>query len=209
MARRSGSLQGSRAALPLRYAASVLKLAMACLAGFAIFLALTRIGLLSGIETVFYRGVVLAGISAIILFALLLVLNRKRPLVSEDLVVAAVAITFALSTAFVIVGPVTVDRSITVFLLAHMDRNSDESFTPARLQAEFEGTYLGEWDQIARRMEEQSITGYVVETEPGEYAITPQGRRAMRVFRIVADLFDTDPRFVGAAPGNGEDASAE
>lgn len=189
---------GAAAALG-RYAIAAIKLGLAALAGFAIFLGLAQVGLLAGIETVFYRGVLLAGIAALALFALMLLANRSRPLFSEELVLAAVAVTVSLSTAFLIVAPVTVDRSITVFLLSHMDRNAGASFTPGELQREFETTYLGEWEQVSRRMEEQSTTGYVQETAPGEYAITPQGQRAMRVFRLVADIFDTDPRFVGRA----------
>ena len=134
-----------------RYAIAAIKLALAALAGFAIFLVMARVGLLSGIETVFYRGVLLAGIAAIVLFVLLLLVNRARPWFSEEPVLAAVAITVSLSTAFLIVAPVKVDRSITVFLLGHMDRHAGTSFTPEQLQNEFEATYLGEWEQVSRR----------------------------------------------------------
>lgn len=180
-----------------QYLIGVLRLGLACLLGFAIFLVLAWLGLFSGIETVFYRGVLLAGVAALLLFAAMLVAGRLRPSVSAELTIAAVAMTFSLSVAFLIVGPVTVDRSITVFLLSHMDRHEQESFTPAQLEAEFEATYLGDWEQVARRMEEQSTTGYVREVSPGTYAITPTGQRAMHTFRWMARLFDTDPRFVG------------
>ncbi|TIX49423.1 hypothetical protein [Alteraurantiacibacter aquimixticola] len=185
------------------YAAAAAKLAAASAIGFTLFLGLAVIGAGSQFDTVFYRGVVLIAAACLLLFLAMIAVNRRWQLFSPDLVVAAIATTFSLSIGFLIVFPVTVDRSITVYLLSHMDRHAESSFTTGELQAEFQRTYLTDWEQIARRMEEQTTTGNIIEVAPGRFRITPQGQAMAGTFRRIAAAFDTDPRFVGDGPAQG------
>ena len=98
-------------------------------------------------------------------------------------------------------GPVTVDRSISVFMLSRFDR-ADHALSAREVNDDFIHFYGVEWDQIGRRLSEQIASGNL-ERAPEGYRLTPQGKAFMRTARLMARLFATDPRFVGlddAAP---------
>ena len=92
----------------------------------------------------------------------------------------ACILSLSLNLSFLVLFPVTVDRSISVFMLAQMAAHPDDAFTAARMRGIFEGVYLGEYRQIERRMGEQAASGNVIPVGDG-YVITPQGRAFIRL----------------------------
>ena len=107
--------------------------------------------------------------------------------------VVAVSLLFA---AFVL-GPVTVDRSVSVFLLSRFERaNGPLSADQAR--AIFVETYGGSWDQVGRRLREQQASGNLEQT-PAGWQLTAQGKAFMSTARWLSRLIGGDPRFVGLA----------
>ncbi|MBJ7445849.1 MAG: hypothetical protein JHD32_16435, partial [Sphingobium sp.] len=99
--------------------------------------------------------------------------------------------------SFLIVFPVTFDRSITMFLLARIERQ-DGQLTPPMLEKLFVREYLGDLHQIDRRMSEQTLSGNIVQHDDGRIALTPQGRRLLSSARRIGSWFAADPRFVTA-----------
>lgn len=142
-----------------------------------------------GSGIVFFRGLLaLAGAAVICGVGLAFVARGWR----GDALSAVIAAACVWLSAFVL-GPVTVDRSITVFLLSRFEQ-SDLGEADARRA--FVGTYVEEWRQIERRLSEQERSGHL-ERVGDRWRLTPQGRSFMEISRFTARLFATDPRFVG------------
>ncbi|WP_062732905.1 hypothetical protein [Sphingobium abikonense] len=178
---------------------SLLLLALAYCAtialGFLLYVALIRSPLLGGVAILFYRGVVIAGVIAFLLLVAGIVARHRLHLAPKTLV-GAVALSLAFNISFLIVFPVTFDRSITMFLLARIERQ-DGQLDPSGLEQVFVRQYLGDLRQIDRRIAEQSLSG-TIRVERGRIHITPQGRRLLEGARLVGGWFGADPRFVTA-----------
>jgi hypothetical protein len=157
-----------------------------------------RVNTLLGPGVLFYRGLVALAVAAIALFvlsALLLPkLSRALPLRADDSIGAAIVATSMLSSVFVL-GPVTVDRSISVFMLSQFE-SAGKPLTVDDVREKFVKTYVVEWDQMNRRLKEQQVSGNL-EPEGGAWRLTAQGKRFMEIARFMSWLVDADPRFVG------------
>jgi hypothetical protein len=174
--------------------------------GFACFVLLFQADLWSGVTILFYRGLILLVAAFLITLAAtaaLAGLGRAWGLRRRDTLGACV-LSLSLNLSFFVIFPVTVDRSISVFLLARMAAHPEESFSADQVRAVFEAVYLGEFRQIERRMVEQNASGNVVVSGDG-YVITPQGRAFIQLADLVAKAFRTDKRMVeGVAPATGK-----
>lgn len=163
--------------------------------GFLLYVALIRSPLLGGVAILFYRGVAIAGVVAFLLLVAGIAARHRLRLAPETLV-GAVALSLAFNISFLIVFPVTFDRSITMFLLARIERQ-DGQLDARGLEQVFVRQYLGDLRQIDRRIAEQSLSG-TIRVERGRIHITPQGRRLLKGARLVGGWFGADPRFVTA-----------
>lgn len=160
-------------------------------------IALFWIGFLHQISILFYRGLVLIAIGALFCFVVLVLASRKWPTWKPRDAVSASAFACGVAVCFLIVLPVTIDRSVSVFILTRMAAMPDRAFTPAEMRAIFTDVYLGRYQQIERRLEEQEISGNVARDAVG-FRITPQGLAFVRLARFLSKVFQTDPRFVTA-----------
>ncbi|WP_336490484.1 hypothetical protein [Methylobacterium nigriterrae] len=169
--------------------------------GFLCFVALFQIDLLPGIGILFYRGLALLIVAFVVTLGLALVAAGRLADwgVRRRDALGACILSLALNLGFLVLLPVTVDRSISVFVLAEMAAHPDEAYTAERMRGVFEKRYLGEYRQIDRRLQEQAASGNV-RASGDAYVITPQGRAFIRLSRLVANAFRTDPRFVTAPP---------
>ena len=158
-------------------------------------IALFWIGALQHISIVFYRGLALIGIAEVFCFGFLWLACRKWPTWKMRDVVSACAFAAGAAVCFLIVLPVTIDRSISTFMLTQMAAQPDRAFTPAELRAVFIDVYVERYDQIERRLGEQQISGNVAPVATG-FKITPQGLAFVRLARVLSRVFQTDPRFV-------------
>lgn len=172
---------------------------LATLAGGAIFAALMRVNTLLGPGVLFYRGLVALAATAILLFVLFALvlpkLARALPLRADDSLGGAIVAVSLLGSIFVL-GPVTVDRSISVFMLSQFE-SAGKPLTVDEVRERFVKTYVVAWDQMNRRVKEQQISGNLGPTEGGGWKLTAQGRRFMEVARWMSWLVGADPRFVG------------
>ena len=160
--------------------------------------ALFSLGALQHISIVFYRGLALIGIAEILCFAVLWLACRKWPVWKMRDAVSACAFSAGAAVCFLIVVPVTIDRSISTFMLTQMAAQPDRAFTAAELREVFVDVYVERYDQIERRLEEQQISGNVLPTATG-FQITPQGLAFVKFARLLSRVFRTDPRFVRPA----------
>lgn len=90
-------------------------------------------------------------------------------------------------------APVTVERSISVFMLSYMEQNDETSITTEEFGNIFYKKYIDEFGAFDKRFHEQVMTGSIKETTENEhYVITERGRFLVQIFRLFGRLFDTE-----------------
>lgn len=183
---------------PIRQLLSLLlTLALAVAAGFALYVGLTRSPLFAGVSILFYRGLILCGLSAAFVMTAMTLWRRRR--FDPATIIAAGALSLSFNICFLIVLPVTLDRSISVFMLAQIEQHQGEALDDRRITEIFVRKYVGDMQQMDRRISEQTASGNIT-TVDGNIRLTGQGHRFLALSRTLARLFGTDPRFVGLAP---------
>ena len=176
--------------LPLaRLAASLATLyAGAALLGLGLLVAGFQFGALGSLDILFYRGLVMIALAAVPTLAILaLGLRRWGAGLSTRDAFAATIVSAALSVSFLVVVPVTADRSISVFLLGEMATQSD-AITPDEASELFKSVYVDDYRQIDRRLREQAVSGNAIRIG-NAYRITKRGRLVVAVSQGVARLF--------------------
>ncbi|MGL5839987.1 MAG: hypothetical protein ACRCY3_15955 [Sphingorhabdus sp.] len=162
--------------------------------GFAIYIFIIKSPILSEMSILFYRGVFIAILSIIILSSIISIFSRKFVFIDLSIGIGAIALSFSFNICFLVLMPVTIDRSVTMFLLSRMEA-AERPLTEQQLQQIFEDEYLGNMRQINRRIKEQSITGNVRITKDG-VVLTEGGKLLLKGSRKIGRWFETDKRFV-------------
>jgi hypothetical protein len=170
--------------------------------GLILFSAGFKIGLLHTMGMLFFRGLLLAALTFVLLFALLAAIVPRCPgwLDIRDAFCAAI-LSVSFNICFLVVVPVTVDRSVSVFILGEMANAPNETYSPEDMSALFVKIYVDDYQQIARRLGEQALIGNIEEVQ-GRYRISARGYRFIEICKLVSWLFDGDPRFVSPRPGS-------
>ena len=165
----------------------------------ALLVAAMKLGLFGDVTIMFYRGLVdLAAITPVLMLVLagLVRLRWVTGVLAARDAVAATLVAISLNLAAFVLGPVTVDRSVSVYMLSRL---AEAPLTADDLGAVFTAEYVGEWDQIGRRLKEQIASRNIEETADGRYRLTAQGRSFLTTAQAMSRLFGGDPRFVGIA----------
>ena len=181
--------------------------ASTALLGLVLLVALFKLGVAGSMDILFYRGVVLCGITFVLTAILVALAGRRLARISPAEAIAAGALSLGLNLSFLVVVPVTIDRSISVFLLGHMAQHEQHVFTTPEMEDAFRRIYLGDLGQIQRRMTEQERSGNIVRKEGG-YVLSAQGASFVRWARVAAWMFDTDPRLLQAGRSKPRTASS-
>jgi hypothetical protein len=169
--------------------------------GVLIFIALFWAGFLKQSSPILmYRGITLAIAAAALQIVIISKVwqGKYYPAGAKSpIVAAATALALAFNIAFLIVVPVTVDRSVTVFLLGQIAR-SPNGISAADLRQALVSTYVDQYNAVDRRMREQSLSGNVI--ADGEvYKLTAQGERFINFSRFVGAIFGADLRYVSTS----------
>lgn len=152
----------------------------------------------------FFRGVLFIVTTAIVgLIAGILIIRRGESASRLESVFAAIVLAASLNFSFFVVVPVTLDRSVTTFLLASMSaRGAEEGgFSKSELQDILQREYLTRFDAVGRRMDEQILSGNVHSSGDGKYALTEQGREFLAFANMIAKIYGIPPRYITAASG--------
>ena len=165
---------------------------VACALGFGLMVLAFKSGIFGRLDILFYRGLALIALSFLVTFGCLgFALRRVRAgQVGPRDAFAAAVLSLSLNLGFLIVVPVTVDRSISIFILGQMAAQPDRVFTADGMSELFTKVYVGDDRQIARRLREQAVSGTVQRDGDG-YRISARGRFVIATARIVAYLFDS------------------
>ena len=162
----------------------------------ALFVGLFHTPLLAGMHVLMYRGLAFIIITGILSAVIMAVVRRFWKVITIRDIIMMFVIFCCVNTVFFTLVPVTVERSVTVFMLSYMDQNSDETFTQDSVGEVFTSKYVEDYGAFEKRFDEQIVTGTIEENEDGSYSITDKGRFIVSMFRLMSQWFDTDKRLV-------------
>lgn len=162
----------------------------------ALFVGLFHTGFLGGMQVLMYRGLAFIIITGILSAVIMGVVRHFWNYVTIRDIIMMFVIFCCVNIVFFTLVPVTVERSVTVFMLSYMDQNSDETFTQDSVGEVFTSKYVEDYGAFDKRFEEQVVTGTIEENEDGSYSITDKGRFIVNMFRLMSEWFDTDRRLV-------------
>ena len=165
---------------------------------FLLLILLIRTPLLKGMHVLMYRGIVMIVLAGILASVLLVVFKKWRKIewLSAKDVVLVFILTCSINMVFFTLIPVTVERSVSVFMLSYMDTYSDRTYTEDQVAEIFVDKYVNEYGAFEKRFDEQLTTGTIVQNADGTYSITDKGRFIVKMFRAISDVFETDKRLV-------------
>lgn len=174
---------------------TVVTYGIAILISTIVFVLLFRTPILKNLNVFFYRGVVLLLIASVFSFCLMLL--AKKYLKKLNLDVKDAFVVFFLFAGFTLgwftLLPVTVERSISVFMLSYMDQNDQTGITSDDFGDIFYQKYITDFGAFDKRFQEQLLSGNIEEAGSGDgYIITDNGRFVVDMFRFCAYLFNTD-----------------
>ena len=165
---------------------------------FLLLILLIRLPILKGMHVLMYRGIVMIILAGILASVLLVVFKKWRKIewLSAKDVVLVFILTCSINMVFFTLIPVTVERSVSVFMLSYMDTYSDRTYTEDQVAEIFVDKYVNEYGAFEKRFDEQLTTGTIVQNADGTYSITDKGRFIVKMFRAISDVFETDKRLV-------------
>lgn len=157
---------------------------------FIVFTILTivlfKFGFLSFI-LLFYRGIILIFIVLILTISGFIYLHYKKNIWRIESIISATIIAFLLHIAFFITVPVTLDRSISIFLLNDIN-NHEQGLTKQELTDDFTSKYIYNDDAIGRRIFEQT-TSKNISVSNEIVKIDNQGQYFLKIMNFVKNIY--------------------
>lgn len=164
----------------------------------AVFIALFHTPLFASMEVLMYRGtffIVLTGLLAAVLMGVIRHFWRKDLITVKDMILLFCGCCCVNMVLFTLI-PVTVERSVSVFMLSYMEENDHQTYAQEDVEDIFVEKYVKDYGAFEKRFDEQLVSGNIVENDDGTYSITEQGKQIVGMFRMVAKWFNTDQRLV-------------
>lgn len=152
---------------------------------------LLRTPLLASQKAFLYRLLLLTALCCMLLLALDAVVFLKRESVgginfSSSVLCIGLATLFM--SLFFSLGPMTIERSYTVFSLADMAEHPTVVYSPEEIKNRFIEGYIEGAQESQKRIDEQVYIGNMEETDGG-YQITEKGVRLIKLMRFVESIF--------------------
>lgn len=162
----------------------------------ALFIGLFHTALFKDMEVLMYKGIVFLMITGVVAGVIMGIIRKFWGFVTIRDIIMMFCIFCCVNMVFLTLIPVTVERSVSVFMLSYMQENKDQTFTEESVGEVFTTKYVEDYGAFEKRFEEQVVTGTIVQNEDGTYSITPKGEFVVEAFRTIAEWFDTDRRLV-------------
>ncbi len=164
----------------------------------AVFIGLFHTCFLKSMDVFMYRGIVFLVVSsgtAAVLMGVFRHFLRKKFISWKDIILLFIGCCCVNMVFFTLV-PVTVERSVSVFMLSYMEENTGTTYTKDDVEEIFVKKYVQDYGAFEKRFHEQVVTGTIQEKSDGTYEITHKGKQVVKLFRVIADWFQTDQRLV-------------
>ena len=139
------------------------------------FVGLFHTGLLKNMEVLMYRGIAFIVITGIVAAVVMGVVRKFWGFITVRDIIMLFVIFCCVNTVLFVLVPVTVERSVSVFMLSYME---------------------ADYGAFEKRFNEPVETGTIKQNPDGSYSITESGKFIVKAFRTVAEWFDTDRRLV-------------
>jgi len=162
----------------------------------AVFVALFHTSILANMEVLMYKGLAFIIVTGILSAIAMAVVKKFWDFVTVRDIIMMFVIFCCVNTVLFTMIPVTVERSVSVFMLSYMGENSDKTFTQDDIQEIFTNKYVKDYGAFEKRFDEQIVTGSLKDNGDGTYSITEEGKTIVKMFRTVAKWFNTDQRLV-------------
>jgi len=177
------------------------------LTGIAVFIALFYFNFLASINILFYRGLLVLAVAAVmhwgISFWFLQKTKFTQPNQNVHIANAIAAIALCFNVAFFMIVPVSLDRSVSVFLLGYMN-SASQPLSKQDLRTIFTDIYLNKYDAIDRRVSEQLYSKNIEDTGNQTYVLSENGKRFISTSILIAKIFNIDTKFLIPAPISSE-----
>jgi hypothetical protein len=159
--------------------------------GFFIFVGLFQV--IPFPEILIYRGFLLAIISACILTVIeSLLISKGR---GFEIIVSKVIASTSLNIVFLVLFPVTFERSVSVFLLRELELADSSGMEVQTLEEKFIKGYANDLQAVKRRINEQIASGNIMDNL-GKIMITEDGKQFLKLARSINPLFSSDDRIL-------------
>jgi hypothetical protein len=148
----------------------------------------------------FYRGILYAVAVWVVQFAAMRFITGRTNAIPPRMgpirglfhfAVCCMSLSFNLT--FLIVFPVTFDRSVTTYLLEELDHQG--AMTPQEMENALIREYVTGAKAVPRRIQEQSISG-TVRFDLGRVTLTPGGRSFVSFGRAIRAIYGSSDRSV-------------
>ena len=136
------------------------------------FVGLFHTGLLKSMNVLMYRGIAFIVLTGLIAAIVMGVIRKFWKFITVRDIIMMFVIFCCVNTVIFTLVPVTVERSVSVFMLSYMDENSDKTFTQDSVGEIFTTKYVNDYGAFEKRFNEQVVTGTIKQNEDGTYSIT-------------------------------------
>lgn len=138
-----------------------------------------------------YRLLQLLAICFIVLLAACIGVFAKRNTIfgisfSETLLCLVASMLFM--TLFFSLGPMTIERSYTIYSLADMSDHSNKIYTAEDIKTQFIEGYIEGANESQKRIDEQVAIGNLEQKGEG-YCISDKGERLVKLYRFIEMLY--------------------
>ena len=144
-------------------------------------------------KILFYRGITLLVIVSSIFFISTLIFYLIRPTKYLQSIISAIIISISLNICFFIVFPVTFDRSVTMYLLNTLKKQTTEKSQPYLSEKELETLFIDEYvvsqKAINRRVQEQSVINFL-ENKSDQIYLTPKSIKFLNLSEKIKKIYN-------------------
>ena len=168
----------------------------AMILNFFLYCSLFYLGILQSVEILFYRGIFLAlllSCSEIVLLTLFSMFLKPWSSTKKACLAMAIICSFCINTTWLVIVPVSIDRSITCFLLREI-RSAEKGVSLPNLEQKVIDHYIRENSAVMRRLYEQEYSGNITNNQ-SLFTLTEQGKtfinfseNLISIFRITSPL---------------------
>lgn len=165
-----------------------------------IYILLSNIDLMNNLSDVFYYKMCFILVITFILCFTIIYFTKSKFVVLKIMsvkdVLLALIFAFLLNFSFLSLILVSLDRSISVYLISYMAAYPERTFTKDDMESIFWKGYIKEYEAMDRRIKEQLVTGTIEPVTDESYRITHEGVAMVGSWKLFAKLFPIDERFL-------------
>ena len=144
----------------------------------------------------FYRGLAIISLATAIAILVALLWNRRWLQLRINEVITTVLLWGVLHIAFFVAVPVTLDRSLTIFVLREIHA-AKAGLSETEIATAIVDQYVVAGGAVERRIHEQAVSGNIAQASDGRWGLTLQGKNLLTVFGAVSTIYQI------AEPGPG------